>query len=296
MSVNTSCRNCVFATWDENRKQTGCSAGRLELFQKVGATIERSTDAGAEGIEPGTEREFEVIKGRVCVLCRHENSQWAKEVHPETRLTQARTEVTPKVHAIVHCPDGTTIDDILDTATSLEQQTLPVTTHFVLTGTKPSQMLVVTSLRRKFPITSKLSWNVRVIHEHGTTKGGAVDAVVKTLSLNDCSHYLVLDAGTIVWDSIAADLDAAINDRLERFLLLTPIDQQEEGRHPLQIGPIVQTRLHLMVHGNTPGEHDLEDGTTIRVKSVEEKLGLMATDDGTTHLIKRLSEVCPPPA
>jgi hypothetical protein len=300
VSINTSCRSCVFATWD-GREQTGCSAGRVELFVKTGTAVEVVTDAGGEGVEPGSERKFFLVKDRVCNLCRQDNSPWAAETPAEERLARARSEVRPKVHAIVHCPPGTTVDRVLETAAALEEQDPPVTAHFVVVPddkrrlvADPFPQQVVFALRRRFLGTGRLAWNVRVAQAK-VGKPAAVDLVVNGLSPADCSHYLVLDAGALPWPTLARDLDAALNDRLERFLFLSPVEQTEEGTQPVVIGPLVQTRLHHHLGGNRPATHDLEDGTEVDATDVAAKAGIYLTGEGGTHLMRRLAELCPPP-
>ena len=81
--VHTTCRNCVFAKWDEGT-QIGCKLNKLDDYKEAGIEVLDATD---------NELQFNVINGRFCVFYRNEQlmanvprDNWEKIVKLQTKV------------------------------------------------------------------------------------------------------------------------------------------------------------------------------------------------------------------
>lgn len=229
-------------------------------------------------------------------MCRATDSGWGDNLILEQKLNKAREEVKIRLQAIVVCGPDSIVEDILTTAKSLKNQNPPIHTNFVLTSNKPKSATVISSLRKLFPQTSNLSWNVKLLYERREgkplEKGEASDTVIRNINRKDCQFYVLIDPGATVWDTFSADIDNAVNDRLERFVYLHPV-KEDNGK---EIGPVIHTLTHITVGGNALAERDIEiDGKieTIQCNSVLSKIELLAKDQNLTYLIKDLYSLCP---
>lgn len=290
-AVISTCQNCVFARYDDDQVQTGCAAGRLEQFVRQGTPVRRAwespPDWAGEGPPPRTGKEFCLVE-RACNMSRPHGSEWAAATPQEEWLAAARKEVATRFHVVAYAPEGTPVEAALATAGSALAQGAAVTV--VLTGGQPRPWRLIPLMQEAFP---GRDWNVRLVHERGpdggpVTRGRAVDVVVNELRPSDAQFYLVVDAGAGVPPGLLAEVDAALNDRLERFLLLIGTDA-----HP-GVGPLVQLRHHLRLGGNAEAERDAAHGQVVRCDTIEEKTSLLVPETG--GLVRTVGEFCPPPA
>lgn len=231
-------------------------------------------------------------------MCRASDSDWNSDENLtlEQKINKAREEIATKLQAVIVCDPNSTIDEIITTAKSLEKQNPPVDANFVLTSNKPKSASVISALRKEFPQTSNLLWNVKLCYDrrdgHPLEKGEASDTAINTFNRKTCQFYVLIDPGATLWDTFSADIDSAINDRLERFIYLHPV-KEDNGK---EIGPVVHTLTHFTVGGNRLAERDLEiDGQmqTCTFNSVYDKIKQLAQDQHTDFLIKDLYTLCP---
>jgi hypothetical protein len=104
--VNTSCKDCVFAEY-EDITQVGCNANNiLEKYREAGNVLDAYDD----------EKEFCVIPGIVCPYYR--NVKW-KYANASNRLEQARSELTMDYDVVIVVDGG----NIVNTLGSLMEQT-----------------------------------------------------------------------------------------------------------------------------------------------------------------------------
>jgi hypothetical protein len=297
--VNTSCRDCVFAIYDGD-SQTDCRLDRLRAFVAAGADVrpvsdylgrvaneEYRAEMSDREPEPVEEREddkdYFVINGRICLACRNVNTDWPKAYPPDKWADQVRDETRVKMHAVVVVRPGDTLDSVAKTVNSLEQQTLPARrVHVVLATPDVKRHELVQRMRKMGPA---LVYNIIVPSGPPVwTVPMCVDMAVKDMKQEECNFYAVFHPGVEVPRSFVTDIDKAVNTDLHQFLLLEPFEGQ---------GTVVSLRMHQLVGGNRPAEHDLEDGTTIRCDSVESKIHQMTEDDKCQHLIKKAADLCP---
>lgn len=291
MSVVSTCNNCVFAKYDADQVQVGCKAGRLEQFIQQGVTVRKSWDSPADwsgdGPPPRIGKEFYLIE-RACNLSRPHDSEWANETPQEEWLSKARAEVTTRFHAVMYAPNGTSTEEVLKTVRSLAGQTPNPAVTVVITGTAPRPSEVMAALKKEFG--RGLNWNVRLQAErlrdgNPVGRGRAIDSVVNELRPSDAQFYGVFDAGSEVPPGLLAEIDVALNDQLERFVLLI----QSEGLPG--IGPVVSVRHHHYLGGNAEAERELSHGQVIRCDSIEEKTSLLVPETG--GLVRTIGEFCP---
>lgn len=293
-AARTPCRDCVFAVYDtvhESRRltpdllppgyrsQTGCRLGRLERFLELGTRVERAEEPDVHSF---------VVRDRLCLASRHADSPWAKATPPDRWADRVREDLRLRLHVVVPVMTGDTLDQILTTARSLEGMALPArAAHFVLNadGLRPGEL--VAALRACGPA---LAWNVRAVAERnpdGTRvdAGRCVDLVADGLDPRDANYYAVFRPGFAVPPSFAADLDEALNGRLERFVLLRA---RADGQ-----GLVVQTKTHQLAGGNRPSTFEREGADPVRADAVADKVRLMAAEDQVEFLIGDVTAVCP---
>lgn len=305
MSVNTVCRDCVFASYEGNT-QTGCRLGKLELLVANGGKpdsgfdydeeayqeqVDERLNSGmtleeAESLEPTPiegGRTFSIVQGRSCLWCRHAEGEWAKQFPEEKWEEQVLSEVKLRMDYLVPVEDES-LEDILLTLGSIARQSLKTgVTHILLTTKKFKAFEVIRAVNAR---SLGLDYQVRTLHED-CKPGGAVPRVIdielNTLDYRKAVYYAVFRPGYRVPNSFAASIDSFLHEKLGRFLVLLPKWGQ---------GLVVMTRMHQLVGGNAACEHDEEDGTTINVDSVQDKIRLMCRDDDNLDLIREVGDVC----
>lgn len=283
--MNTTCSKCEFATRVDG-KQVGCEFDRINKYKNQKIEIELIEDSF-------------LIKGRICNLCRATNSGWADDLTLEEKKEKAKKEVEIKLCAIVVVTPKTTIFDIIKTAKSLEEQVIPIDVNFVLTSNVPKSGDVISTLKKHFPSTSNLKWNVSLCFERRNgkplDKPRALDTIVRDLNDKDYQFYINIDAGAILNKDIVEKLNKYLHEDLGQFIYLREIIDRD-GIDEFSIGPVVHISTHKFVGGNAYAEHDLklENGEckTIECNSVYEKIVYLAVDQNCQHLIKDLYEIC----
>jgi hypothetical protein len=258
--LHTSCRDCRFARYDRSC-QTGCDLGRLERFAASGATVVEARD---------DEREFSVIDGRACLAWRP--ADWGENLTPQARRETVRREMTIRLEYLIWV-ETTSSDALRRTVASLKDQQ-PAhhrVTFCLLQGAAHPRK--VFHLLEQSGLTG---WHVRTF-PNGANRGQAADI---TLQSTDSSWYACFRAGTAVPDGYAARLDAALNDRLERFVVLEGLDGGCGD------GFAAQTFLHRALGGNAEAESTEAYGPSRRLDGLLEKVRFVAADQGLDHLIR----------
>lgn len=248
--------------------------------------------------------EFYHIRGRLCMACRQTNSSWAQNTPPDQWASKVRDETRLKMHVLVPIVGNATLDDVLETAKSLENQKLPAAgIHFIINNDNVKATELTSRLRKMGP---SLVWNVRVIVErdryYKTERvgvGRCIDIVADGLDLKNSNYYSVFYPGYKIPDTFISDVDAALNERLERFVLLrgnlnmVGVKSGDMNFHLEQYnGTVVQTKLHQMLGGNREATHETEDGQTISADDIESKIMIMVRDDKVEYLVKNVGDVC----
>lgn len=304
--IKTPCKNCIFADYEDDSRvggtQIGCKLGRLDNFHKQGgdeAVVEAyDTDTIEQNDETITiDTNFFIINGRICNAYRSVHSQWADE-HGDDAVSTVKEELKLKLSVLVLLEDGVTEEDIARTGESLRRQCLPpVEVHFVnyQEGIKPGRL---NALLWK-ALGSELTWRITGIAEKDIPRGRVLD--LAAAQLNAGSYYAVFLGGFRVPADFISNVHEALNERLERFSLLTPL---EDGN-----GLVVQLGLHKhpLVYGNEPAwAEDIDniqlapgiqkDGTPtppiqIFLQDISAKVQYMAKANNQPYMVKAVREV-----
>lgn len=264
--IHTSCKNCVFAVYNEGTiTQSDCKLNRLESFKQQNTEVLEVYDA---------EKEFYVINGRVCNTFRDKNSKWAGK-HEGKEIATVKEEIKLKMTVMVNIVNG----DIEKTAESIKNQTV-----------KPEMVLFINNQDNIKPseIHSKLwktlgnevTWRItRILERNNGEHPRKERAVDVAFGQAKGTFYTLLDTGDILPSNFIESVDRALNEKLMQFVMLKP----KKG-----IGLVVSNQVHLIIDGNAPV---LRDSNAI--DNIEAKVKLLAEDNEQPYLIKSVEEICP---
>lgn len=259
-AIDTICRDCVFAEW-QGSEQINCKINRLEKFQDVGTELVKETN------ESG--KTYFRIMGRICNTCRHSDTldgvpsrKWAKQVREEVRV---------RVAMAVYVDADSSYEDAIRSLDSIYQQTV-----------KPREVIVIYNNQNGGDASKYANWlwsqndgitwkveSIKVDADMGT----AIDYTMKPGNLTS-TFFTVCHAGAVYTSDYIEKIDKSINDDLERFVALLP---DKFGN-----GALIQVGLHNMLQGN---KH------TGGCANILEKIQVIAEEENTGHMIKRLEDL-----
>ena len=111
--MNTKCKSCIFGVF-EDKKQTGCVLGKLDIYKEQGTRITRE-------FSERTQREYYVINDRYCMACRSDS--WLDSLPEGTdHLKKMQEEMAIQCQFIVMYDDD--LVDLIKTCNSIENQRL----------------------------------------------------------------------------------------------------------------------------------------------------------------------------
>lgn len=216
--VHTSCRNCVFAEY-EDKTQVGC---RLDMLEKYDEVLEAYDE----------EKEFFVINNMFCRRKRSE--QWAKRFPASEWANQVERELEIKWHPILFF---TTPQELIRSIDSIKQQSIP-----------PAHVTVINGFNSVVPshkITKWLkgfnSWRVQSIESSDVVKEDQIDLVIDTYKI---PIYMVFDAGYQLEPTLIQQLNNLINEEMLSFALITKKDNTLK---------IIPTAIHEKFGGSSFG-------------------------------------------
>lgn len=253
----TSCKDCVFAQYN-GKTQYGCVFSRIEKYRESGAEIVECYD---------NDKEFYVIKERLCNRCR--NQSWVKDGETlEDLIVRVLTESNLNIDAYLYVDQS--VDSMLDILKSLESLNNQIY--------QPKEIVVVNNSRGKIKSSaiikilqqkSEIKWSVESINGI-QTKSSALNVAINK---NKKSMFMLLNAGQLVPTSdYLNNINKAINYNLDRFIMLQPDDNTDNGLVVLQ-------KVFTLFGGN--GD-----------KSIEEKILETVKETQETHLVKKYSDIC----
>ena len=263
--IHTSCKNCVFAIYNEGTlTQSGCKLNRLEAFKEQGTEILEAYDTD--------NKEFYVVNGRVCNTFRDKNSKWAGKYEGKEEEV-VKEEIKLKMTVMVNIVNG----DIEKTAESIKAQTI-----------KPEMVLFINNQDQLRPgqIHAKLwtslgnavTWRVtRILERNDGEKPRKERALDIAFGQVKGTYYTVLNTGETLPTDFIENINKALNEKLMQFLMLKP----KNG-----IGLTVANQMHNIVDGNSPI-------TKYNANNVEEKIQLLAENSEQLNFIKPVEEICP---
>lgn len=268
----TPCKDCVFAVY-QGSSQTGCAFDRLEKFRKQGIEVVDAYD---------DDKEFFVVQ-TACRAHRHKKSPWAMRHSGRERAAVCRSELNLDVEVVLVMGDDHTPEQAEATVKSLLAQTmLPSKATVVVNrdGLKPNDIRVFLPG----------DWIAKFIMERNADgsrihAGRCIDHAV----FGSTAHfYAVFTPGFVVPPDFVAAIDRAVNDDLERFVLLDPTPAGE--------GQVVQMHAHHYFGGNAEAEicgEDAGDEAGQRADTIADKIRHRVRVEEAGHLIRKVVDVCP---
>lgn len=242
MTVETLCRDCVFAEYADNT-QVGCVLNQLDRLEQAGAEIVEAVDEN--------EKEFFLIRNLFCRYWRDKN--WL--VHRPNLTVNALKLVARdemKIHYDVVILANDELADLQTTLDSLKNQAIHPKHITVLryndNRLRPPEIIECL----------KTLENIRWRNQNLLSKDIGLDAVVNTGSQNS-PIVAVFQAGFAVPSNFFAELDRLINDELLGFALIEP---NESGN-----GLIISSHIFKLLNGNynpETGEYDKEFATKVK--------------------------------
>jgi hypothetical protein len=242
MTIETLCRDCVFAEFSDNT-QVGCTLNQLDRLEEAGAEVIEAVDEN--------EKEFFLIRNLFCRYWRDKN--WLANrpnVSLEGLRVAARDEM--KIHYDVVIIANDNLADLQTTLESLKNQAIHPKHITVLryndNRLRPPE--IIESLRS----LENIPWrNQNLLH-----KDIGLDAVINTGSQNS-PIVAVFNAGFSVPSNFFTILDILVNDDLLSFALIEP---NEDGN-----GLVVSSHIFKLLNGNynpESGEYDKEFATKLK--------------------------------
>jgi hypothetical protein len=255
MGISTSCEKCVFATF-LGGVQNGCELGRLQKLQSLGVETVLTIPQGYEGDE------YYLIKDRVCNACTQEST--LKGVPERKWESEVLDRIKTRINMGVYVGPNDTFDAAIKTIDSILWQHSPPLEMKVLLHGPHSPGDYIPILKEK---SGKIDWSVQEIVLDDADYGTAINLAMEQIK---ATYYTVSKAGYEYHPDYVYIIDRAINDDLQRFVALLPDQDGNAG--------LIQRGLHKMIGGN-------------RGMPVLEKIGQIADEEKTGHMIKRFEDL-----
>jgi hypothetical protein len=251
--VSTTCENCVFAVFDAAEKlQIGCLAGILDKIQRQDVELM---------LQEKDNRKTIIIPGRVCLYCR--NEAWKERNSNGVPLLEvARDEITLRMEVIIYFgPDdkfvelGKTVDSLCNGY--IKPTKITFCDH---KNVRPS------TFKNWVENRCRTSWRIEHIREDA-----GIDRVIHICAKKVRSLFFsIFKSGYEVPKHFISSIDSALNDDLERFILLKPVDDLN--------CLTLQTMVHKqLAHGQ------------LNVEFIEK----VAEEFKCKHMIKRATDIVP---
>ncbi len=187
----TSCKKCIFSLKVDNT-QTGCAAGRLAKFYKLGkAHIDKETPTS------------HTIDG-ICNLCYHSESY----VNVPEALKIARRRIVPKIHTFIKVYDSTKLSSLEDTIHSFSRQIV-----------KPNITLII---QQDYPLYKLQSYllrdtNIDISQIYHDDYNREIQRLAK---LSDSQFMSIVDAGKVYNPLLYSKLHGRLNIQLKKIVLV----------------------------------------------------------------------------
>lgn len=242
--IQTSCDGCVFGEPQSNDNENlsdYCKLDRLDKLQKSGAEI----------ISVGTSQQgsnYKIINNRVCNMLRGDTWKEVKEqkgIKESELKEEARKETQIRCHFLVYMRPGDftknldekgkrqnykkRINDVCVSVKSIEDGNISPKKITIVNNSEIGPYDFVNYFRiQSKEMGVKSEWNMEYIKEEASKASTGEESYNRCIDFafrNVKTHYFcVFFEGEIVPKNYLSKIDSAINDDLERFLLLMPQD------------------------------------------------------------------------
>ena len=189
--MTTSCEKCIFSIKTDDI-QTGCVAGRLTKFYKLGKAY----------IDKETPHHHTI--SNICNLCFHSESP----VNVPEALKIAKRRIVPKIHCFVKVFESTKLSNLEDTVHSLSRQIV-----------RPIVTLII---QKDYPLYKLQSYLLRDTNVNiSQIYHDDYNAEVRRLAKDSSSQFMsIIDAGKMYNPILYAKLHAKLNIQLRPIVLV----------------------------------------------------------------------------
>ena len=264
--LHTSCRDCIFATYDEqNKTQKGCELNKIEKLINSGVKVVESFDE---------EKEFYVLDNHACMTYR-------KKLLPNKTIEEqaeiAKKQATPRIDCVITVES----DDILDlekTIKSLinQENQFHEVVFCILSKIKPSQIVSLINTNE-----GKFKWSIKQIIDEYWTGSKAINVAVQK---SRSTYASVFNSGFEIPKTFVKEMCHSLTEDMKRFIMLNSVDEKSNGL-------TVQIYAFNALRGNEEAYTDEENAKP--VNSFIEKISYIAANQNLTNLIKNCEEICP---
>jgi hypothetical protein len=203
-TLHTDCKQCIWATTDENGNQTACLANRIDKFRDIGAWI---------GKESPEDTHYQI--DRVCNL--HRTKEWSHydEDLDDAYVAKASNEIKTTFGIVIYDSEETH-EKLEQTTSSLSDTTYDKTkVNIIISATGHKQKIyeylrIVESLKVE-------GFNVEIILNSGFSPKDLRDFE----AFNRCANYDYLaacDSGSTIGSSTLSRIDQTLNVNLEKIV------------------------------------------------------------------------------
>ena len=269
--LTTSCKECIFSSYDENMVQTGCLQNKIEKIKNKKFKVET---------EKWENKEFFVIKDHICNTYRKES--FLTNLTLDEAIIKAKKDSGIKLGCFVMIDlfDEEKIKQTLDSIVFQSRQFHEVV-FCINNSIKISQVLKIINNKmesdgvEEFPF----KWVIKSIVDDSYS---GMLAVNLSWSSSQTTFFSCFKFGFSIPKEFSEEINFALTESLDKFLLLNGIDSDENGL-------TIQTYIFNLLKGNEEGI--AEDGTF--VKTIYDKIEFVAKDQNLLNMIKKCEEICP---
>ena len=258
--IDTFCGTCVFAEYDDDKKQVGCAANVLQRIQNQGkeTTLEILDD-----------HQCHKLIGYVCPFWRPQ--EWAaarfdEDTTVDVMIQAARQEMTLRGDIIIYCGIDSSLEKLAKTIESIRQMSLKPTRIYLANDhmDRPSVFFKWANEN-----VSDMPWRIESIITSYEDKLRAIDAVS-----DKCTGMFisVFAAGFEIPADFLSSIDTALYDNLSQFVYLSPADDLN--------GLTFMRQLHLTLAGNKYGP-------------ILEQVKELCEQQNCPNMIKTVAEIVP---
>ena len=201
--INTSCKDCVFATWEEDT-QVGCDLGKIKLYKERKTPIIEAFD--------DEDKEFFVVKA----WCSTYREELWKTAHSDKNLIeQLNQETYPKINYCI-VMDSLDKDNFQKTLESIKRQKYPPK-RVLVTCTSPEDYMPILQ-HVKVELEDLYGSDFRV---HCVGEGMSFEAILDdSFKLSANGFYMGLKCGDEVPEDASDLLHYALNKKLKSVALV----------------------------------------------------------------------------
>lgn len=266
--LRTSCKDCFYAKYDDLEKtQIGCYFNKIEKLKKIGVQVVEAYDE---------QKEFYVLESHACMSFRTKSSMIAANQNIEESMIDTRKQMSPRIAVVINVSDDN-LENLTKTIKSISEQEMPFceVIFCISSNIKPSEIIsIINNLKCTF------KWSIKQITDEYWIGSRSVNVAVQK---SKSTYFSLFNSGFIIPKEYVKQIDVAICDNLERFVILEPIDTQNNGA-------LYQTYAFNSLRGNEEAYSEEEEKPA---HNFFDKISYIAIKQGLTNLIKKCEDICP---